>query len=41
MRTIKAEPITYESYAPFGTFYNMTEPSGYSRHSFAATYVRL
>lgn len=30
MRTIKAEPLTYEAYAPYGTFYNMTEPSGYS-----------
>ena len=30
MRTIKAEPLTHEAYAPYGTFYNMTEPSGYS-----------
>ena len=30
MRTIKAEPITCEAYAPYGTFYSMTEPSGYS-----------
>lgn len=30
MRTIKAEPITRETYAPYGTFYNMTAPEGYS-----------
>ena len=30
MRTIKAEPLTHEAYAPYGTFYHMTEPSGYS-----------
>ena len=30
MRTIKAEPITCEAYAPYGTFYSMTGPSGYS-----------
>ena len=30
MRTIKVEPLTYEAYAPYGTFYNMTEPAGYS-----------
>ena len=30
MRTIKAEPITCEAYAPYGTFYSMTAPSGYS-----------
>ena len=30
MRTIKAEPLTRETFAPFGTFYSMTEPEGYS-----------
>lgn len=30
MRTIKAEPLTYEEFAPYGTFYSMTEPEGYS-----------
>ena len=30
MRTIKAEPLTRETFAPFGTFYSMTEPQGYS-----------
>ena len=28
MRTIKAEPLTRETFAPFGTFYSMTEPEG-------------
>ena len=30
MRTIKAEQLTREAFAPFGTFYSMTEPEGYS-----------
>ena len=30
MRKIKAEPLTYDSYAPYGTFYDMTDPKGYS-----------
>ena len=30
MRKIKAEPLTCEAYAPFGTFYSMTDPQGYS-----------
>lgn len=30
MRLIKAEPITLEAYAPYGTFYSMTDPKGYS-----------
>jgi len=30
MRTIKAEPITNENFAPFGQFYTMTEPKGYA-----------
>ena len=30
MRTIKAEPVTNESFAPFGQFYTMGEPSGYA-----------
>ncbi len=30
MRTIKAEPLTNESFAPFGQFYTMTEPDGYA-----------
>lgn len=30
MRKIKAEPLTYEAYAPYGTFYSMTDPKGYS-----------
>ena len=30
MRKVKAEPITYESYAPYGTFYHMCEPEGAS-----------
>ena len=30
MRKIKAEPLTCEAYAPFGTFYSMTDPRGYS-----------
>ena len=30
MRTIKAEPLTREAYAPFGTYYSFTEPEGYS-----------
>lgn len=29
MRTIKAEPLTYESFAPFGQFYTMDKPEGY------------
>ncbi len=30
MKTIKAEPLTYETFAPFGTFYSMTEPDSYA-----------
>lgn len=30
MRTIKAQPITIEEFAPFGEFYKMTEPTGYA-----------
>lgn len=30
MLKIKAEPITNENFAPFGSFYNMSEPSGYA-----------
>jgi len=30
MRAIKAEALTREAFAPFGTFYSMTEPEGYS-----------
>lgn len=29
MKTIKAEPITLENFAPFGQFYSMSEPGGY------------
>lgn len=30
MRTIKAEPITNENFAPYGEFYTIGEPSGYA-----------
>ena len=30
MRTIKAEPITNENFAPFGQFYTMDKPDGYA-----------
>lgn len=30
MRMIKAEPITKEAFAPFGTYYDMLHPSGYA-----------
>ena len=30
MKTIKAEPITNEAFAPFGQFYTMDKPDGYS-----------
>ncbi len=30
MFTLKAEPITNESFAPFGRFYKMSSPEGYS-----------
>lgn len=30
MRTIKAEPITIEGFAPFGQFYKMDSPDGYA-----------
>ena len=30
MKTIKAIPITHENFAPFGQFYNMSEPDGYA-----------
>lgn len=30
MRTIKAVPISYENFAPFGQFYTMEQPKGYA-----------
>ena len=30
MRTIQAEPITIEGFAPFGQFYSMTDPQDYA-----------
>lgn len=30
MKTIKAEPITNETFAPFGQFYTMDKPEGYA-----------
>lgn len=30
MRVVKIEKLTHESFAPFGEFYSMTKPSGYS-----------
>ena len=30
MKTIKAQPITVEEFAPFGQFYNMDKPDGYA-----------
>lgn len=30
MFTVKAEPITNESFAPFGSFYSMDKPQGYA-----------
>lgn len=30
MRTVQAEPITVEAFAPFGQFYTMTAPVGYA-----------
>lgn len=30
MKTIKAEPLTNEAFAPFGQFYKMAEPDGYA-----------
>ena len=30
MKTIKAEPITNEAFAPFGQFYTMDKPQGYA-----------
>lgn len=30
MRTIKIEKLTREGFAPFGSYYNITEPEGYS-----------
>ncbi len=30
MKTIKATPITYEEFAPFGQFYNIESPCGYA-----------
>ena len=30
MRTIKAEKLTRDAFAPFGMFYSMTDPEGYS-----------
>ena len=30
MRTIKAVPISYENFAPFGQFYTMDAPKGHA-----------
>ena len=30
MKTVKIEKLTYESFAPFGTFYAMDKPDGYA-----------
>ena len=30
MKKIKAQPITHEAFAPFGTFYTMDKPDGYA-----------
>lgn len=30
MKTIKAEPITHENFAPFGQFYSILNPEGYA-----------
>lgn len=30
MNTVKAMPVTHESFAPYGQFYQMSEPSGYA-----------
>lgn len=30
MRTIQTEPLTHETFAPFGNFYVVTKPDGYS-----------
>ena len=30
MRTLKAEPLTHEAFAPFGQFYPMEAPTGYA-----------
>ncbi len=30
MRTIKATKITHEEFAPFGQFYNISQPDGYA-----------
>ena len=30
MKTIKVEKLTLDSFAPFGTFYDITNPTGYS-----------
>lgn len=30
MRTIKAEPLTHETFSPFGTFYSMINPDSYA-----------
>lgn len=30
MKTIKAQPITHETFAPFGQFYTMDKPDGYA-----------
>ena len=30
MKTIKAQPITHENFAPFGQFYNYATPEGYA-----------
>jgi len=29
MRQVKAQPLTYEAFAPYGSFYNMKDPKGY------------
>ena len=30
MRTVKAQPLTNEAFAPFGQFYNMLDPQGHA-----------
>jgi ureidoglycolate lyase len=30
MKTVKAEKLTHEAFAPFGQFYNMSKPDGYA-----------
>ena len=30
MRQVKVQPLSYEAFAPYGTFYDMKEPKGYA-----------